>query len=78
MDAPVSMLTLKLTPRRRSSTARFAMAGGTAFGDPAAVKPLVPIVAPEGMSAAASSADMILARNALFRMRFDMAALLRR
>ena len=44
-------------------------AWGTALGWPAPVKPLMPTLAPAGMSAAASSADMTRSRKAGWRTR---------
>jgi hypothetical protein len=56
VEAPVMTPTLNGFPAVCSSLARSAMANGTAFGDPAGVKPLKPIVSPSEIMAAASAA----------------------
>jgi hypothetical protein len=58
VDAPVHTSTVKWPPRACISAMRRASAPGTAFGYPAPVNPLMPIVDPEVISAAASSADI--------------------
>src|SRR6478609_6072250 len=69
VEAPVQTPTLNRSPRAVASVIRLTSAPGTTFGYPAPVSPLIPILAPGWISAAASSADITLLSRDVARTR---------
>ena len=59
VEAPVRILILNGRPAACSASAIFAISGVTAFGVPAGVNPLSPMVSPSLTRAAASAAEMM-------------------